>query len=61
MSGSPIDILQAFLAAAKDALEMAETEMRYADWGNVDPENGGRNAAYVAVCKALHIAEHGLT
>lgn len=37
----------------KTALEMAEVEMRYAGWNNLDPENVGRKAAYEEVCKAL--------
>lgn len=55
-----VKIAQDYMKASKEALEMAETEMRYADWGNLDPENVSRQAAHVAVCKALHIAEHGV-
>lgn len=37
----------------KEALERAETEMRYAGWTVRDPENEGRKAAYDAVVAAL--------
>lgn len=59
MEKSAIGILQAYLATSKQALEMAETEMRYAGWNVADVENVGREAAYLAVCNALHICEHG--
>lgn len=55
-----VKIAQDYMKATKEALEMAETEMRYADWGNLDPENVGRQAAYIAVCKALQIAGYGI-
>lgn len=35
------------------ALEIAETEMRYAGWGEYDSENVGRIAAYKAVVEAI--------
>ncbi len=58
MSKSIMEELQAYLATTKEALEMAETEMRYDGWNKPDIENVGREAAYLAVCHALGIEQN---
>lgn len=42
-------------AKLKSALEKAEAEMRYADWGIFDHENIARKTAYDEVVKALSL------
>lgn len=44
------------IASAPDmyeALELAETEMKYAGWDKRDPDNIGKNAAYLFICDTL--------
>lgn len=60
MSNSPVDILQRYLAAAKDALELSEEEMFKAKWHKSHRPNHGRCDAYHAVKNALNIAFHGV-